>query len=482
LSGNGATSLGGRLAHIRKVLDGVLAGAPETMLELKRRLARELTIDPKPQVLQALSALRQISDPKGRAIGSRAAILHLAVEASVFELWDSADTTPEILDRVALIPPLIALAASAEQAFDDAIDRVDPEERATIGRMHGALRLPEEPLLAAVVVVPELRRLSMAARSGTLSEAAPSLTSDERDAIASTGVQDGSDAMRANRVFVDAIALRTLMERDLAQFQALPPRVAGDEAAAKTRRDLSRRLESLRVAHGVVSDRLDAWRSEHFARARSSDGRLDRARRSLFAAYVNLSKALAGHLAEEFEGGVRERILEAEQAAAAIDALQLTTRGLMQVAAAGVEQSAETTTVLPPDMQDLVRERRRRNVLAGIAAALVPVALTANIAFYRERGRGPATTPDFLSASMPVRQIMPIGRALYSQVSTFLWEDLSEFERRDRVTELGRLAAQRSYQVLIVVDEARRERARWSLTRGAEIVTDRTSDAPQHLR
>lgn len=477
-----AASLGGRLGRIRSVLDGVLSGAPETMLDLRRRLARELTIDPKPQVLQALAALREISDPKGRAIGSRAAILHLAVEASVFELWDAEDATPELLHRgVALIPPLIALASSVEQAFDGAIETVDHPLRDTIGKLHASLRLPEEPLLAAVVVVPEVTRLAAEARNGTLATAAPSLTSEERDAIAATIAQGLGAATRGDRVFVEAIALRTLMERDTARFLALPPAVAGDVAAAQARRELSRRLESERLAHGVVSSRLDAVRSEHFARTQRSDARLDRARRSLFAAYIALSKTLAGHPAD-LAGSIREQILEAEHAAEVVDAEKRATQGLMREATAGVGQATATRIELPPDMEDLLRERRRRKVLVAVAATLVPVALTANIAFYRGRGTSPATAPDFLSAAMPVQQIMPIGRALYSQVSTFLWEDLTNFERRNKVTELGRLAAQRGYQVLIVVDEARRERARWSVTRGAEVVPDRSSEGPQQPR
>ena len=79
-------------------------------------------------------------------------------------------------------------------------------------------------------------------------------------------------------------------------------------------------------------------------------------------------------------------------------------------------------------------------------------------------------TADVLASAMPVRQLMPFGRALYCQVSTFLWEGFTERERGDKVNELGKLAAQRGYQLVIVVDEARRERARWSAAGGAKIL------------
>jgi hypothetical protein len=125
-------------------------------------------------------------------------------------------------------------------------------------------------------------------------------------------------------------------------------------------------------------------------------------------------------------------------------------------------------------VRDLARERRRRRVLIGVAAALAPCALTANIVLHRGGGsKATAPSPDFLSRAMPVREVMPIGQALYSQVSTLLWDDLTAPERREKVKELGRLAAERGYQALLVVDESRRERARWSLTGGTELVEDR---------
>jgi len=74
---------------------------------------------------------------------------------------------------------------------------------------------------------------------------------------------------------------------------------------------------------------------------------------------------------------------------------------------------------------------------------------------------------------MPVQQVMPVGRALYSQVSTFLWEGMDATERRSKVDELGRLARGQGYQAIVLVDESRKELARWSVTSGAEIPEDR---------
>ena len=57
-----------------------------------------------------------------------------------------------------------------------------------------------------------------------------------------------------------------------------------------------------------------------------------------------------------------------------------------------------------------------------------------------------------------------LGLAIAKQLAEPHPDDLTEVERRGKVKELGRLAAERGYQVVLVVDDSRRERARWSLT------------------
>jgi len=470
---DGLASLPARIGKIRSVLDGILSGSTATMLDLKRRIAQELAIDPKPEALQALSAIRDISDPRGRELGSRAALVHLALDASLREVWDADETDPATLRRgLDLIPDLLALTAKAEAAFVQAIGTVDRVERQTISRLHASLRLPEQPLLAALVVVPEIERLAQAARSGSLGEVAPGLAPEEVNAIVAVSRVVPAGAARPDRAYVDAIALRVVIERDVAAWRSLPPEDGADEAGTAARRQLRSRLEAERTAHQVVSPRLDALRSERYAARRVPELTLDRARRSLFTAYVALSQALAGELSEA-EEVVRERILEAEQAAAAVDAERAATQGLLRDATARADQPAAAVETLPPDAADLARERKRRKLLVAVAACLVPVALGANVIYYGGRRASRAPAPDFLSAAMPVQQVMPVGRALYSQVSTFLWEGMDATERRSKVDELGRLARGQGYQAIVLVDESRKELARWSVTSGAEIPEDR---------
>ena len=472
MAGDDSLTIGQRVARLRAVLAGILAAPPETMLDVKRQLARELGFEPTPQALQGVSALREIKDLKGREIGTRSLILHLAVAWSSQETWHAEETEPSRLRRaVSSIPLVLALSESVEKAFDATIEKVNRLERDAVGRLHASLHVPDKHFFAALVVIPEVARLAEAAGHGTLAEAAPSLTSEERAAIAAASASGPSDAPRPDRVLVDAIALRTLIERDLAAFEALAAS-EDDAAAAGTRRDVRRRLQSQRMAHEIVSERIEATRSERFARTRAADRAIDHARRRLFAAYLAASTALAGQ-PEDAEDDLRARILEAEREAAAIDADHAARTELLADATARAAASARVEPQHSPDLRTLERERRRTRVLVGIAATLLPCALTANILFYGNGARALSTSPDFLASAMPVREIVPIGKALYSQVSTLLWEDLTEPERRDKVKALGKLALQRGYRVVLVVDDSRRERARWSLTDGTELAEDR---------
>jgi hypothetical protein len=118
-------------------------------------------------------------------------------------------------------------------------------------------------------------------------------------------------------------------------------------------------------------------------------------------------------------------------------------------------------------MSELLRERKRKRLLTGIAAGLVPVALTANFITYWGSS-APTTAADLVATAVPVKEVVPIGQALYCQVTAMLWEGLTDAERAQKVTALGKIAGQQGYEAVVVVDENRRELARWSARSGPE--------------
>jgi len=427
--------------RVRGVVETILEDAPATLLELKRRLAGELSIEPKAEVLQALAALAEIRDPRARAVATRATVLHLLLESAHTELWERADPEPAAL-TVALeaVPAILDLAREEASALATAVETVERMQRDGVARIHGALKRPEEPLLAALAVVPELNRLVQASRSGQLAEEAPYLHAQEAEILTTSGI---------DRALLDSVALRSAIERSLAD---------GAEAS---------QLSDLRTAHTVVSHRLDALRARRFEQTRKSDPQLDAARKRLFTTYLGLSKALAGETVEPTVD-VRESILAAEREGAAIDAERAQTAETIKTAADGTAADAPRE-VQAPDVRDLLRERRRKKVLTWTFAALVPVTIGVNLWLLPRGKSGALVELQPLNVAMPVSEAMPIGGVLYSQVATFLWDGMDDRERTRRLSDLGKIAGRQGYRSVVVVDDSRTERGYWSATGGVSL-------------
>ena len=432
--------------RVRSVVDAILAGSPTTLLELKRKLAGELAIEPKAEVLQALSALFEMSDARARDVATRAAVLHLVLETAIAELWERPETDPAALDAaLAELPEIIDIARAETAELAAAIDGIDRMQRDAVARIHGALKRPEDPLIAAQSVVPELTRLVTACRSGRLPEDAPHLVADEAAILAASSAPD--TPARPERALVDTIALRSAIERAMTD---------GADAPA---------LAELRAAHTVVSHRLDALRAQRFEKTRKGDPQLDAARKRLFTTYLGLAKALAGE-AIEASSEVLERILAAEREGAAIDAEKAQAADALKSATAEGAAATVVEAAASPDVSRLIRERRRKKVLTYVTAALVPVAIGVNLYFLPRGGSGALIELQPLNVAMPVSAAMPIGGVLYSQTASFLWDGMNDAERTSRLTELGKIAGRQGYRTVVVVDDTRSERGYWTATGG----------------
>jgi len=448
------------VVKVRGVVDAILADSPTTLLELKRRLAGELSIEPKAEILQALSALYEMSDAHARAVATRAAVLHLVVETALSEIWERPETDPAALERaLSAVPEILDLARAEEAELAAAIDGIDRLQRDAVARIHGTLKRPAEPLMAALSVVPELSRLVTACRSGRLPEDAPHLAAEEAEILAASCEANGS--VRPDRALVDTVALRSAIEHAMA---------AGSDPDT---------LAELRAAHTVVSHRLDALRARRFEKTRKGDPQLDAARKRLFTTYLGLTKALAGEPVEA-TGDVRESILAAEREGAAIDAEKAQAADAIKSAADRATE-APPETVAPPDVKDLVRERRRKKVLTSIIAALVPIAIGVNLYLLPRKGSGALVELQPLNVAMPVSAAMPIGGVLYSQIATFLWDGMNDAERTRRLSDLGKIAGRQGYRTVVIVDDSRTERGYWTATGGVvlkppKIKTDASPD------
>lgn len=466
-----------RVHRVRQFLDGVVADPPGTSLELRRRLAAELGFEPGPETLQALTAATEVLDPAYRDVALRSAADHLLLTMAAHEVWESSLVDAERLGAAAeILPSVVLVHREAQEAIARSLSSIGRMHRDPIAKIHHAFELPEEPILAAIVLVPEIERLAAAAADGSLEAAAPSLAVDEASMIEAACDPDLPDADKPPRALLDAVALRTLIESLVAQWREIEATTSPDDDA-EIRTAFRARLERVRSAHPVVSHRLDALRARCWDRTKLPDRRLDQTRRRLFGAYLELSKAITGAPAETTDE-LQARILEAERAGAAIDAERQSTEATMRDAASGAAQPVAPVAV-PPSLRDLQRERRRRLRLFGVAAALVPIAIGSNLAYRLSRPAFEPPTTAIFADAMPVQQVVPVGGAMVTKVSAFLWNEWNDAQRAKKVEQLGEIAKSKGYQALVIVDDQGVERARWTARRGPEVRgTDPSVAAP----
>lgn len=432
------TALDAGVERVRGLVEDIVANPAATLLELKKRLASTLGIEARPEVLQALAALPELQAASARAVAIRAATLNLFMEASSAPVWAGRRLdTAELTTTLETLPALLRLAQAERAGIDDDLRGVERMQRDAAAKLVQMLAVSDDAVNAALAVGPEMVHLA---------HHTTELVDVEAQAVASAA------AGETDRAVVAAIALRSRIERIL--------REQGGAPISEATRVI---LSDLRRSHAYVSHRLDAIRTRRFEQTKGGDRQLDGIRKRLFTTYLALTKALAGELTEA-ETVVRERIAAAEAAAAAIDAEKASTEGLMKDATTRTAEAPREAAV-SMDARDVAGERRRKKILTWVFASLLPVAIGVNVWLLPRRGSQKVVL-EMLNGAMPVSDVTPIGGVLYSQVATFLWDGMSEEQRREKVEILGRVAGRQGYRSLVIVDENRRERAYWTATGG----------------
>jgi hypothetical protein len=128
------------------------------------------------------------------------------------------------------------------------------------------------------------------------------------------------------------------------------------------------------------------------------------------------------------------------------------------------------------------RERLRRNILIATAAVLAVVAAAVNITFMME-GRGSAPEPiqvkpsEFRSA-LPVNEVFSMGPMMFSEIPAWSWEKMSKQERLRSVQAMGRLAEQKGFLGVFLVDDQKRELASWNSRTGPRILKSERPASP----
>jgi len=462
-------------------VERVLRTLPESRIETRRTITRDLDFDPTPEELNAVARLAREA-PAGAAgeMSQGALELRVRAERKLSMVLDKPLHGPGIQAAARSVAELhreVVLFDAAMQAAIGALGNIEGRFLREIGE---TLMPSSDALVTASVLAPRLSLFTETNDANDLRSAVPSLTEDEAVRIAALlhGCEElGNGASRAS---INALALQTILLDDLAAWDGLQE---GD--AIESRESVGRRLQQDKTAYLVLAQQLQKRQDLALLAGLQDLAReLRDAKKDLFAVYTRLAAVLNG--AADPESG-REEDPHALDGAGSVERLLADCRAADAIAEAqrSVRQSTEELFLdaLKRDSGqgpvakkprrrrgNLQRERMRMRFLATIAGILV----VGCVGVYGSRiGRTssnslsiPATE---LNGPLVVSQALGIGSMMVAETSRFVWDDLADQERITHVESLGVQARAKGFDTVCLTDENRVELALWDAADGVTI-------------
>jgi hypothetical protein len=439
-----------------------LRDIPSSRVELRRRLEEELGFDARVEAVQAISRIAETEDPIAEELCRRLFPVHVIAVETIREFWSALPLENATRTGIREIEWLREAIDKADVESAIVQNHVSGNHTVRLRELRAALIPPIELLQAAAVLIPPFERLIAAVTEDRVEEEYPELSSPERDLL-KAAVGPGSGPL-PDRATVDGIVLRALIDRHLA------------EAA-----DFSEQMEALlmadKVAYRQVSKALQAScanlrQQGHRERAELADS----VQKTLFGTYLRMARVLndggldsqADQSEQEEAAGIRAKIDDAEKAAEEVRAATELKEKLVQEA---VDRSSDPKSEpnAPAAERDPAAERRRKRILFSVAGVMLVVAVATNVVLYRSKGSLSRVPTEALSAVIPVSNVVPVGELMYSEVSGWLWDRMSDEERIEKVAELGRVATEQGYGAVYIRDEQHRALATWSRTEGVRL-------------
>jgi hypothetical protein len=368
-------------ASVRSLVEQTLRDLPESRLEARRTVTRELEFDPTPEELQAIDRLAResIPGPAGE-MSLGALVLRVRAERRVSHVLDAPLDGPTITGAARTMAELlheVGVFSAALQAATGALDK----DAARFLREVGETLLPSaELVITASVLAPRLSLFRETAAEGELRAAVPALSDSEAARIAATlrGATGSSDD--TSRAALNALALRTIIEDDLAAWAAIR-----DGSGLESGESIGRRLQQDKIAYLVLAAQLQKRQDLALvAGLQSLAGELRAAKRDLFATYTRLAAVLNGgtdpgdgaSASEEHGSGAEiERLLDECRAADAIAEAQRsvrqTTEELFLDALKTKNAPGSTQRRVRRSLGELQRDRRRMRLLLTVAGVLL---------------------------------------------------------------------------------------------------------------
>jgi hypothetical protein len=415
--------------------------------------------------------------PPGRCreLSRRQLAVWLLIDRELKAVFEPRRIETENLERSRqLLPELRRLAKREEDEFGRVVDELSLSDREFLLPVAEVLTPPFDGLLAAEVLVPRLQRFAESAVSGRLAREFPTLTEEEAAGlVAAVNPQDAT--VPPSRVVVDALAMRTIMHDDLADWEA---QQVFDDEELEDHGDCRERLLCDKAAYQVIARRLQEQLDNALvANLEPFAEEMRQVKRNLFSSYLKLSPVLRGDADAEDYGeeaeqllseDVIEKVREAEQEAERIRSSHVTKEELYLNALS----SMRTPVVKPrvqPELVELRRERLRLHLLVGIAVALFIACIAVYLVLPGVSSMRNNVYPSTFQQTLPVTDVTVAGPMVFAEVSSWYWKELGRAEKLHKLEQLGKRAARREYQMIYLLDENAEQLGVWTISRGAQL-------------
>jgi hypothetical protein len=458
------------LQQVRDETDQVLAGLPDNKLEARREITRALGIDPSPEELQTIVKVAHEPPPSEifRELAYTALAVRVLAHRELRELLDARGLDSARLGLAArLIPQLRRIANTLEREIDRNVEMLREQERDYLLRVGDSLIPSIDTLQAAEVLAPRLVEFASECASGDPRRSIPSLSDEEAELIASALRPSGASCGDASRIRLNALALRTVINDDLDAWEGVSDE--GVEVEAERQRILER-LERDVTAYQVVSERLQQQQDTALvADLRDMADELRRAKQGLFSCYLKVSSVLKAGASGTDAPGV-ERLLDACAAAdvtAEAERGRRVTREELYLDALNDVRKPAAEPAPELELTDPRTEKLRRTVLTVAAVVAGVLCVLAYVFLLPGGAANLELSPSELPPRLVPTRVVAIGSMLYAQVNSWIWEDLDDAQRVQRINEIGDSARMRGYETVYVTDENNRDLARWTVEEGA---------------
>jgi hypothetical protein len=471
------------LFDVWEAVDKVLTKMPETSLEARRLITKELGFDPRPEELQTIMDMAGDDALMGLRRELPRSLLSLRVLAAR-ELGVLLGENRLEVDRVKVAVALLPKIAKETERLDEKLQSTSEsmagltaEDRDYLLNVGDVLRCPEKTIRVALLLAPGLLRFQQIAMADNPDAETYGLSDYELAMIQSTLQASTECRSQPSRICINALAMRSIMEDDLETWrETFADKLPQDEEAQQARDESLQRLQDDKIAYQFISERLQKHQDMALIAGLNGFAReMREIARSLFAINLDIDGALREAMAQDVNAGGKIEDTEppARKPASEEDAEETPERPVSKEeiilkAIEKVEQNADQTREESRhEPGDSRGNKTRAWTMSGAAAVLLVVFALVHLALSpAPKGRIEVSAADF-KTDLRLAQVDSVAGMMHARVLG--WNQLSQAERMRSMEQLGREGAAKGFEVLYVVDEAGNPAATWTKENGVEL-------------